>query len=162
MKDALRDQVESCVAELEEIEKKIESLPPLDKMKSYLTMYALMRTCGTIEFVYRAIVADFFDQFPIPQLHSYMSNTVREASASATYDNMCNLLKKFDSSWTTDFKNLVGINSNKDKMLLSTHSLVQNRHQFAHGMMPTVTFNDIKLYYHDSLQLLAIFDSIVK
>lgn len=43
----------------------------------------------------------------------------------------------------------------------ASNSLVTNRHNFAHGKMPTATFNDIKLYYFDVLELIKIFDSIV-
>ena len=28
----------------------------------YLTQYALIRSCGTVEYVYRAIIADFFEE----------------------------------------------------------------------------------------------------
>jgi hypothetical protein len=162
MKDGLKEQIDECKTELTEIEQKLNTLPPLDKMKSYLTKYTLIRTCGTIEFVYRSIVADYFDKSTIPQVHTYIDKTVRDSPASAKYNNMCTLLGKFDSSWQTEFKAAVKNNPHGERMKSSVSSLVTNRHAFAHGKTPTATFQDIKQYYFDSVELINIFDSVVK
>lgn len=137
-------------------------MPPLDKAKLYLTNYALIKACGTIEFVYRSIVADFFDQSSLSQIHTYIDKTIRSGSMSATYDNMSKLLGKFDDNWKKSFVNLVKQRTDKQKIIDSSNSLVNNRHLFAHGKAPTASFNDIFQYYQDTLELIKMLNKVVK
>ena len=161
MKQELQDMISACSTELADIGNKMANLAPLDKTKSYLTQYALIRACGTIEFVYRSIVADFFDQFGVDQIETYIDKTVRRGSMSCTYDNMRSLLGKFDDSWSNNFKRLVNQHPDGQRMMSSVNSLVTNRHLFAHGRPPTATFSDICQYYQDGLSLIGLFDSVV-
>ena len=161
MKTELQNQINDCTAELNDIDSKMSSLSPLDKTKVYLTNYALIRAGGTIEHVYRSIVADFFLSTPVPQIHNYLEKTVRNGSMSATYDNMSGLLGKFDDAWQRNFKNAVDAHPDRTRLRDSLRSLVTNRHAFAHGGVPTATFQDIKNYYNDALTVINIFDSIV-
>ena len=161
MKQELQDMIIACSAELADIGNKMGTLPALDKTKSYLTQYALIRACGTIEFVFRSIVADFFDQFGVDQIDTYIDKTVRRGSMSCTYDNMRSLLGKFDDSWCNNFKQVVNQHADGQRMISSVNSLVTNRHLFAHGRPPTATFTDICQYYQDGLTLIGLFDSVV-
>lgn len=162
MKSELQDMLDDCLTELNDIEVKIGTLPSLDKTKRYLTQYALIKACGTVEFVYRAIVADFFSQYSIPQIDKYLEQTVRNGSMSAKYDNMCGLLKKFDDSWASAFRGAIQGRIDGQRIIAASNSLVTNRHTFAHGRTPSATFSDIKQYYQDVLQLIAEFDNVVK
>ncbi len=162
MKPELQDLIQECTAELNNISSRIGKLPPLDKARLYLTNYALIKACGTVEFVYRSIVADFFDQSSLSQIHTYIDKTVRSGSMSATYDNMGKLLGKFDDNWKKTFVNLVKQRGDKQKIIDSSNSLVTNRHLFAHGKSPTASFNDIFQYYHDTLELINMLDMVVK
>lgn len=162
MKNELQDLIDECTTELNDIFVKINAMPPLDKTRSYLTKYALIKSCGTIEFVYRSLVADYFDQSNLSQVPTYIEKTVREGSMSAKYDNMSGLLGKFDDAWKRDFRNAVANHPDGQRIISSSNSLVTNRHQFAHGKTPTATFNDIKQYYIDTLELIRIMDSVVR
>lgn len=161
MKQELQDMIAECSTELTDIGSKLSELSALDKARSYLTKYALIRTCGTIEFVYRSIVADFFDQFNIGQIETYLEHTVRNGSMSCTYENMWKLLKKFDDNWEHNFKQAVSNHQDSNRLISSARSLVNNRHLFAHGKTPTATYADICQYYRDALVLVGIFDSVV-
>ena len=162
MKTELQNLIDECTTELTDISSKISALPPLDKTRAYLTKYALIKSCGTIEFVYRSLVAYYFDQSNLSQVPTYIDKTVREGSMSAKYDNMSGLLGKFDDTWRANFKNAVAQHPDSQRIISSTNSLVTNRHQFAHGKTPTATFNDIKQYYTDALELIRIMDSFVR
>ena len=119
--------------------------------------------CGTVEFVYRSIVADHFSQLGNPRLDTYLDSTIRQGSNSAKYDNMKSLLKKFDPQWSSTFSNLVTVQTTDGQRLISaSNSLVANRHQFAHGRQPSATFLDIKQYYLDVVSLIGLFDSVVQ
>lgn len=162
MKTELQDLIDECTTELVNISATITELQPFDKLKSYLTKYALIKSCGTIEYVYRALVADYFDRSNLTQVPTYIDKTVRNGSMSATYDNMSGLLGKFDENWKRNFKNAVSQHPDSQRIIESANSLVTNRHQFAHGKNTTATFNDIKQYYTDALELIRIMDSVVQ
>lgn len=81
---------------------------------------------------------------------------------SATYDNMSKLLGKFDDNWKKTFVNLVKQRTDKQKIIDSSNSLVNNRHLFAHGKAPTASFSDILQYYQDTLELINMLDAVVK
>lgn len=161
MKRELQDMLDECIDELTDIEMRINVLPPLDKARQYLSNYALIKACGTAEFVYRSIVADYFSVLSDSRIDTYLDSTVRQGSNSAKYDNMRGLLKKFDEQWANNFKSVVQGRTDGQRLIDASNSLVTNRHTFAHGSMPTATFLDIKNYYLDVVELIRIFDSIV-
>lgn len=161
MKTELQDMILECTMELNDISTRMNQLPSFDKMRLYLTNYALIKACGTLEFVYRSIVADFFDRSPLTQIHTYIEKTVRNGSMSATYDNMSGLLGKFDDSWKDSFKNSVQQLTDSQRIISSSKSLVTNRHSFAHGQPTIASFSDIFQYYQDTLVLIQILDTVV-
>lgn len=161
MKQELQDMLDECTAELNDIEARINALPSLDKGIKYFTNYALIKACGTVEFVYRSIVADHFSQLTNSRIDTYLDATIRKGSMSAKYEMMQNLLGKFDDQWKKDFQNAVKARVDKEKLITASNSLVNNRHSFAHGKPPTATFLDIKQYYVDVVELIRVFDSIV-
>ena len=88
--------LDECTVELNDIEARINALPSFDKGRQYFTNYALIKACGTVEFVYRSIVADHFSQLTNSRIDTYLDATIRKGSMSAKYDNMHSLLGKFD------------------------------------------------------------------
>lgn len=161
MKAELQTLMNDCSAELADIDNRISNMQSLDKGKTYYTQYALIRTCGTIEFVYRSIVADYFTQYSIPQIDQYLDQHIRTGQLSATYENMKRLLNSFDENWKNAFTNSVSSHPDSNRILSSINSLVNNRNLFAHGKNPTATFNDIKQYYSDATILISLFDQAV-
>lgn len=161
MKQELQDLLGECTTEINDIESRINALPPLDKGIQYYTNYALIKTCGTVELVYRSIVADHFSQLANSRIDTYLDSTVRQGSNSAKYDNMKKLLDKFDHQWASNFQTTVHGMSDGQRLIAASNSLVTNRHSFAHGQTPTATFLEIKQYYLDVVQLITVFDSIV-
>ena len=76
MKQELQDMLDECTAELNDIEARINALPSLDKGRQYFTNYALIKACGTVEFVYRSIVADHFSQLTNSRIDSHVQKNV--------------------------------------------------------------------------------------
>lgn len=161
MKAILQAQIDDCSDILSDINDRLHVLSPFDKLIPYLTQYALIKACGTVEFVYRSIVADYFDQFGICQIDKYLDKNVRQGSMSPKYEKMNELLKAFDDTWSDSFRNAVNILPDKNRIISSADSLVRNRHLLAHGRVPTATFNEIMNYYNDVIILIQILDSIV-
>ena len=152
MKDELQEILDRCSEEMNDIESRIQCLPPTDRGKSYLTQYALIKASGTAEYVYRSIVADHFSHLANSRIDTFLDSTIRQGSMSATYDNMCKLLAKFDQKWRSDNKKLID----------ASKSLVNNRHLFAHGKSPTATFLEIRQYFDDVKELIKILDTVVE
>ncbi len=75
---------------------------------------------------------------------------------------MSKLLGKFDDNWKKHFVSPVKRRTDKQKIIDSSNSLVNNRHLFAHGKAPTASFNDIFQYYQDTLELIKMLDTVVK
>lgn len=161
MKQELQDMLDDCAIELNDIETRMNALPSLDKGRQYLTNYALIKACGTVELVYRSIVADYFSKLSDSRIDTYLDATIRKGSMSAKYENMKNLLGKFDEQWKKNFQNTVEARQDKEKLITASNSLVNNRHSFAHGKPPTATFLEIKQYYNDVVKLIQILDSVV-
>ena len=167
MNDKLRTLINDCTYEVTDIERRINLIKestknPIDKEIHYLTNYVLIKTEGTVEFVYRSIVVDYFsEKFKNSKIDEYLKSSIMKGSMSAKYDNMKNLIKKFDEKWCKNFTQTVEAHHDGQKMIAASKSLVDNRHAFAHGENPTVTFQQIKQYYQDILKLIDIFDSVV-
>ena len=117
MKQELKDLINNCTTELNDIETRISKLPSLDKGILYLTNYALIKASGTVEIVYRSIVADYFLKYNDARIDNFIDASVRRGSMSAKYENMCNLLGKFDKAWADKFKTTVAANSDGKKMI---------------------------------------------
>ena len=161
MKQELVDMLGECDKELADIEQRIKKLSAFDKEKLYLTNYALIKACGTVEFIYRSIVADYFSKLNSDKIDKYIDTNIRSGSMSATYDNMSRLLGKFDDNWKKNFQNNVNQRGDKNKLISDSESLVTNRHSFAHGKTPSATFSDIKRYYSSVVILIRILDKVV-
>lgn len=161
MKRELKKQIRLCLEELKEIDKLIAAAP-LDSKVPFLTMYALIKSCGTVEYVFKSIIADFCERTRITQLQNYIEISIREAPTSPKYDNILNLLNKFDNQWHSNFKNNFNAHPDAQRLRASLNSLVTNRHQFAHGRIPPVSFNSIKTYFIDAIEVLKILDAIVQ
>lgn len=161
MTTALQNMLTDCTAEMNDIKSKISTLAPLDKTKIYLTNYALIKACGTLEFVYRSLVVDYFSSIGSTQIHTYLDNQVLQGSMSAKYSQICSLLGKFDVKWQNDFKSAINSHPDGKRLISALDSIVTNRHSFAHGRAPSATFQDIYDYYIDGVTVINILDSVV-
>ena len=126
----------------------------------YLTHYSLIRACGTIEYAFKTIIADFHVNIS-PQLTTYLDNKIRSSSCNPNYQNMVNMLGDFDEQWKVNFKAQVNALPNSQRILSSLSSLNSNRNSLAHGQGSTVTFNDIQTYFTDAIQIITVLDNVV-
>jgi len=72
--------LDNCREELEKISKIRETDDPLSPTMRFLTMYALIRACGSIECSYKTIIADFCEYKQGPQVKRYLTYSIRENS----------------------------------------------------------------------------------
>jgi len=160
MKRELIDLINDCNVEIDKI-KSIVDLSPLDATTQFLNKYTLIKACGTVELVFKSIIANFFDSSSIIQVHNFINRNVRESSANPKYDKICNMLKGYDSQWCIDFKDSVNRLSNSIKVKQSLESLVEQRNAFAHGKNTTITVANVKDYFTDAVIILNLLDEAV-
>ena len=161
MKTELQNMLKDCENELNDIDARIQKLPPMDKGRSYLTNYALIKASGTLEYVYRSIIADYFIPLKDMRINNYLDKSIRSSPNSASYDNMSKLLKQFDKTWADNFRDTIQKRADSNKIISSSNSLVINRHSFAHGKAITASFLDIRGYYTDVVEMIKILDQVV-
>jgi hypothetical protein len=151
-----------CRNELLELRDFIHNLSLGDKIILYLARYAVIRACGTIEFSYKNIIADFCESRSIIQIRNFLSKNIRSSPSNPSYSNICSMLKQFDDSWLSQFKQSINNDANKERLQTSLQSLVDARNEFAHGGNPHVSIDDIIDYFDDSQQILSYIDQIVR
>lgn len=152
--------IQDAIQEFGQLEILVEQVGSTSPMSKYLTKYALIKACGTIEYAYKNIIADYHNQAS-PQIRNFIDNMVRESPQNPSLDNIRSTLKKFDLVWRDNFNNELKTHSNKDKLTLSLNSLNNERNAFAHGGNCSATFHNIQDYFTDALEIINILDRVV-
>ena len=141
--DALQN-IESCREELKRIDMLITNmLGHTSPIVPYLTKYAIIRSCGTIEYCFKAIVSDVFSGHS-PQIANYVDSTIRYSSMNPSKENIHKILKKFDDMWNENFKQELNSLPDKNRVISSLNSLNSARNSFAHGNLSSSTFDEHK------------------
>jgi hypothetical protein len=154
--------IADCNTELNDIKGIMKKISPFDNTIPYLTNYAIIKACGTIEQSFKTIIADYCQKGQNAQVTNYIHNTFRESSLNPSYDNICRSLSAFDAIWHDSFKKRVSSRKNKDKLITSLKSLNQARNTFAHGNTTTISFRSVVQYFNDSLKIIRVLDMVIK
>lgn len=150
--------IEECESDFERIEKIIEVLQSTNPAVPYLTKYAIIKACGTLEQAFKVIISDFSCIGQSSQIKKFIDISFRESSINPNLDNIHKSLKKFDEQWNDNFKNLLNADVDITKIRSSITSLNNARNLFAHGGNPTVTFNDVIDYFGDAKKIINYLD----
>jgi hypothetical protein len=155
-----QDSIDSCILELQRIETLIENLlGHTSPIVPFLTKYAIVRTCGTIEYCFKTIIADLHTG--TPQVLNYIDKTIRSSSMNPSINNICSTLKKFDEHWNNTFLERIRTHEHPQRLRDSIDSLNNARNSFAHGGTPTSTFDNVKNYFNDTVILIQMLDDVV-
>ena len=149
-----------CSLELIKLQQIIDVFGQSHSIVPYLTNYAVIKCCGTIENCFKVIISDFHNTLP-PQAKNYIEKTFLYSSMNPTKENICKSLKKFDEQWCDDFKYKLSIEQNKNRIESSLHSLNVARNTFAHGNNPGVSFNSITIYFNDAKRIIELLDEVI-
>lgn len=147
--------IQDCQAELTNIKNFITS-NPLGSMVKYLVSYSVIKSCGTIEIVYKDIIYNHLIQNANSEAIAYFSKNIKDSSSNPKIDNICSLLKQININWNISFKNTA---NDIDKQ--SLNSLVELRNQLAHGNSITSSIDDVITYFTSGCNILQVLDSIV-
>lgn len=147
--------IQDCQSELATI-KNFITKNPLDTMVKYLVSYSVIKSCGTIEIVYKDIIYTHLIKNANSEAIAYFSKNIKDSSSNPKFDNICYLLKQINTNWNSTFKNTA---TDIDKQCLN--SLVDLRNQLAHGNSITSTIDNIITYFNSGCNILNVLDSIV-
>lgn len=162
MKQEFKNKLDNCRVELVDIKRRVNRLKPSSSLVRYYTNFALIYASGTLEHIYRSIIADYFYNIHDTKVDKYIFKNVAESSKSVKYTNIIDMLGWFDDKWKKEFQVQVKGDVNRERLIDSSNSLVNNRHNFAHGRLTTVTIGDIVRYFDDVVVLIEYLDSVVK
>ncbi|WP_173086439.1 HEPN domain-containing protein [Fundidesulfovibrio magnetotacticus] len=151
----------TCSSELKSIQTKIKTLGAFDSSTPHLTMYALIRSCGTIEASIKTIVADYFSRNQSARLKRFIDKKIRNSPTNPRYDHILKLLGEFDTTWKDSIKLRINTHKKRDKILSSLDSLCNARNDLAHGGRPNVTIKDIVKYYSNCTLIVKGVDALI-
>ena len=95
-------------------------------------------------------------------MKNYLTKLVRNSSSNPSFDNMCSLLKSFDSQWHQNFKYEVNSDPASASLKTSLQSLVDARNEFAHGGSPRISISDVIAYFRAARQVIEKLDMVVR
>ena len=156
-----KDKIEQCLEELEKIKHIIIGFGRTSHPVPFLTKYAIIKSCGTIETCFKAILSDYKISEQNDQVKNFINARFRNSSINPSKENIHSALKLFDEEWNNQFKDEIGRLTDKHKVLDSLKSLNHARNTFAHGGNPSSSFDNVFEYFKDSIKIINIIDSIV-
>ena len=149
--------INDCTKELNDIKKFINS-NPFNSMVRHLVSYSVIKSCGTIEIVFKDMLYTHLIQNANSEAISYFSKNIKGSSTNPKTGKISSILEQVNVQWKTSFeKKIVG---SKDKT--SLNSLVDLRNQLAHGNAISCSINDVINQFNSGYKILKILDSIIK
>ena len=150
--------VQQCEFDLQRIDLIIQALGSTNNAVPYLTKYAIIKVCGTLEQCFKIIISDFSCSGQSNQVKKFVDISFRESSINPNLDNIHKSLKKFDEQWNDNFKSLLNADVDVIRIRSSIKSLNNARNEFAHGGNPTLTFTDVNSYFTDAKKIIDFID----
>jgi hypothetical protein len=152
--------IKKCRKELKDIENIKRLVGDISPIMNFLTRYALIKACGTIEYSFKSIISDF-SLNEREEITNFLDNKIRNNSQNPNFENIVRTLKEFSESWSKDFSDKINALDNKDKLLLSLSSLNNARNNFAHGGDPNITLKNVAEYFEDACLILEQIDIVI-
>lgn len=154
-------QLKQCRTELDDVYKTISGAGLMSPSAPYLTKYAVIRACGTIEVSFKSLVADFCSKTSNAQIKRFIHLKIRKGSANPSQKNIMDTLNLFDETWKTRFKSNLKADPDKQKLLASLQSLVDARNEFAHGGNPTLSITDVVRHFDHARRIVEHVDTVI-
>jgi len=154
-------QLTQCRTELDHVQTSITTVGVLSPVAPYLTKYAVIRACGTIEVSFKALVADFCSNRSNAQVKRFIHMKIRMGSANPSQENIMSTLNLFDETWKKKLKSNLKSDPDKQKLLASLQSLVDARNEFAHGGSPTLSIADVLQHFDHARRIVEHVDTVI-
>ncbi len=131
-----------CEIELNSIKCWIEG-HRLDSNVRFLTLYAVIKASGTVEYVFKQMIYDYLENGANNEAKLFLSKSTLDASYNPTPGQMYKVLEKMNPDWRVTFEDVIKGSTQKGQL----NSLVDLRNSFAHGASITASISDVKDYF---------------
>jgi len=157
----VKSLLDEAIIELENIVNIIEIFGATSRPAPYMNKYAVIKACGSIERAFKIIISDFLQSHTNnDSLKSFININIRESSKNPSYDNIMSTLKDVDIELKNNFKFQINTLDDKELVLDSLKSLVQDRNNLAHGGSPTVTAHQVVNYFKNAVIVIVILNQV--
>ena len=147
----MRQLINSNQNKLDNLFAKYSTLPPDDiELHSHWTRYLCVLASGYIEISIRHIYSSYARDKTDPKTAKYISSQL-ERFRNPKMGNIVSLTRMFDDAWAIELET-----ETEDKIKNSVDSIVNNRHQIAHGRDTNISYSYMKSYYDDAKELIEL------
>ena len=95
-----KEKIEQCREELERIKHIIIGIGRTSHPVPFLTKYAIIKSCGTIENCFKTILSDYKIEEQNDKVKNFIDAKFRNSSINPSKDNIHKALKLFDEEWS--------------------------------------------------------------
>lgn len=149
--------LDDCNSDLKKIKDWIDN-NPLDSKVKYLVQYAIIKSSGSIERVFKSIIHTYLSQNCISETRQFLEKNIIDSSANPSFGKIKQFLDQFDGSKANEFDERLKNTTEKGNL----NSLVTLRNDIAHGRSINQTINDVEKYFKSGLKVLDVLDEILK
>lgn len=156
MNEIYQQTLNDCQLELDNIQQWIAN-NNLDTNVRYLTSYSVIKSSGTIEYVFKQMIYDYLAQGANGEAKNFFCKNILEASYNPSTGQMYRILQKMSTTWKSEFESKICGSNQKGQL----NSLVDLRNSFAHGATITASINDVRTYYSAGVWILEKLDETI-
>ena len=156
MNDEHRRHIADCRDELAKIKEWIDK-NSLDTNVKFLVAYAVVKSSGTIEIVFKSIIHEYLSSGCKKETKTFIERNVIDLACNPSAGNIGNILQQIDVQRRDVFESM--IKGSREKADLN--SLVRLRNDIAHGRDINTSINTVERYYESGIVVVGIMDSLL-
>lgn len=156
MNNDQKRQLDDCANELVKIREWINKNQLHSNIK-FLVAYAVIKSSGTIEIVFKSILNSFLSEKCKEETAKFIEKNVVDNSCNPSTGRMSEFLGQFDTKRKDDFDSKTkGIEEKND-----LNSLVSLRNDIAHGRDIHVSIDTVKKYFESGRKIVEMLDGLL-
>ena len=128
-----------------------------DSNVRFLVAYAVIKSSGSIELVFKSMIHTFLSQNCIDETKVFLAKNIIESSANPSPGIIEKYLEQFDGKRKVKFSDL--LNGSQDKGNLK--SLVSLRNDIAHGRTINSSINVVESYFESGKKILETLEKVI-
>lgn len=132
------------------------------RMQGEWAKYLCVLASGYLENSIRILITEYISKNSSPKIQRFNDPQISNLT-NCKHGKIVKTLEQFDVNWASTFVNEVDAKSKiPDEIKDSIDSLVQNRHDIAHGKNVGVGYVRVKTYFEKAHVAVEIMDNIIK
>lgn len=131
-------------------------------MQGEWAKYLCVLASGYLESSLRIMILDYISHNSSPKIQNFNEPQINNLT-NCKHGKIVKILEQFDTNWSTTFITEIEAKSRiTGEIKDCIDSLVQNRHDIAHGKNVGVGYVRVKTYFESAHTAIEIIDSIIK